>query len=329
MSGGKRKPTADLSLDLDNKWSYLKTHGDEAWKSHPSYLPVVVPRILDILAEHQLKITVMVVGQDAAIEENLTCLRSIAAAGHEIGNHSFNHEPWLQFYSDEELDRELTRAEEALRAITDQKIVGFRGPGYCLSPDILNWLKQHEYEYDASTFPTFLGPVARAYYFFKSNLSREQQDERKQLFGSVKDGFRSLRPYHWETRHGPLLELPVTTMPWVRAPFHFSYLLYLAQYSEWGATLYFRWSLWLCRLTGTAPSMLLHPLDFLGGDEIHELDFFPAMNLTGRYKRRFISKMLGVLTKHFDVVPMRERASQLMEDGSLRSQPLASPGVPG
>ena len=25
------KPIASLSLDLDNKWSYMKTHGDAGW----------------------------------------------------------------------------------------------------------------------------------------------------------------------------------------------------------------------------------------------------------------------------------------------------------
>ena len=105
-------PIADLSLDLDNKWSYLKTHGDPSWVSHPSYLDVVVPHFLAILEKHQLKITVFVVGQDAAIESNLPSLKMIAAAGHEIGNHSFHHEPWLQRYSIEQLNAEFDLAEQ-------------------------------------------------------------------------------------------------------------------------------------------------------------------------------------------------------------------------
>ena len=32
------KPLASLSLDLDNQWSYMKTHGDPGWESLPSYL---------------------------------------------------------------------------------------------------------------------------------------------------------------------------------------------------------------------------------------------------------------------------------------------------
>ena len=98
-------------------------------------------------------------------------------------------------------------------------------------------------------------------------------------------------------------------MPIFRAPFHVSYLLYLAQYSETIATLYFRWSLMLCKLFRLGPSLLLHPLDFLGGDEVESLNFFPAMNMSGVKKRAFVSKMLGIYAKQFDVQPMGKRTA--------------------
>ena len=44
---------ASLSLDLDNQWSYMKTHGDQGWQEYPSYLDVAVPRILDLLEQSQ------------------------------------------------------------------------------------------------------------------------------------------------------------------------------------------------------------------------------------------------------------------------------------
>src|SRR4051812_47846343 len=90
---------ASLSLDLDNKWSYLKTHGDRGWESFPSYLDGVVPRFIELLQDLKLRITVFVVGQDAAIRSNHDALRSLVTAGHGIGNHSFHHEPWLHLYS--------------------------------------------------------------------------------------------------------------------------------------------------------------------------------------------------------------------------------------
>lgn len=131
------KAIASLSLDLDNKWSYMKTHGDAGWESFPSYLETVVPRALQFLKDRNLKITFFVVGQDAAAEKNHESLAAISEAKHEIGNHSFNHEPWLHLYSKNELIEEFRKTKDAIANFTSQKLVGFRGPGYSLSPTVL------------------------------------------------------------------------------------------------------------------------------------------------------------------------------------------------
>ena len=156
------KLIADLSLDLDNEWSYLKTHGDEVWNTFPTYLPKVIPLFLEILETHRLKITVFVVGQDAVIEANQPVLKTISAIGHEIGNHSFKHEPWLHRYTRDQLEAEFDTAEQAIGLVTDQKLTGFRGPGFSFSDDVLEILVQRGYLYDGSTLPTFIGPLARA-----------------------------------------------------------------------------------------------------------------------------------------------------------------------
>ena len=61
---------ASLSLDLDNQWSYMKTHGDSGWESFPSYLDTFIPLVLDLLNHLNLKITFFIVGQDAALKKN-------------------------------------------------------------------------------------------------------------------------------------------------------------------------------------------------------------------------------------------------------------------
>ncbi len=120
---------ASLSLDLDNLWSYMKTHGDPKWDSFPTYLDTVVPRFLTLLDEVGVKITVFVVGQDAALEENHRALRSIVEAGHEIGNHSFHHEPWLHLYSPDEIVAEFERAERAIETGDGRPDQGLSRPG--------------------------------------------------------------------------------------------------------------------------------------------------------------------------------------------------------
>jgi len=305
------KPLASLSLDLDNKWSYMKTHGDHGWENLPSYLGIVVPRVLKLLKEEGLTITFFIVGLDAAQPASRPILKTIADAGHEIGNHSFKHEPWLHLYSDEELEHEMTQAETAIQEATGQTPKGFRGPGFSFSPQLLNLLARRGYQYDASTFPTFLGPLARAYYFAKSSLSSEQSSQRKALFGSAKEGFRPLKPYRWQTASGPLTEIPVTTMPIARVPIHLSYVLYLATFSRALALAYWKIALAMCRLTHTQPSLLLHPLDFLGQEDCPELAFFPAMQSPSAPKLEVARAVLQSYARSFQVVPMQQHAAAL------------------
>ncbi len=132
---------------------------------------------------------------------------------------------------------------------------------------MLKVLSRRGYQYDGSTFPTYIGPLARMYYFLTARLNASQKEERKKLFGTWSEGFRPLKPYWWESGDARILEIPVTTMPIFKAPIHVSYLLYLGQFSHFLAMSYFRNALRLCRLTGVEPSLLLHPLDFMGADD--------------------------------------------------------------
>jgi hypothetical protein len=314
------KPTASLSLDLDNKWSYMKTHGDAGWELFPSYFDVLIPRVLQLLKKHQLTITFFIVGQDAVLPQNAASLKSITAAGHEVGNHSFKHEPWLHLYSDEQLRTELTTAEAAIESVTGQKPTGFRGPGFSCSAAVLSTLKSMGYHYDCSTFPTYLGPLARLYYFTHSGLSKAELKTRKQLFGRFSEGFRPLKPYQWQTEAGTITEIPVTTMPIFKAPIHASYVLYLSCYSDALAMLYLKWSLMMCKITGTPPSILLHPLDFLGCDDEKDLSFFPAMNLQSEKKMAVMDRIFSALTKSFEVVAMGEHARRIAAGPPLRTR---------
>ncbi|HEY0546770.1 MAG TPA: polysaccharide deacetylase family protein [Pyrinomonadaceae bacterium] len=326
----KTKPFASLSLDLDNKWSYMKTHGDAGWESFPSYLDVVVPRALDFLKERGMKITFFIVGQDAALEKNREALARISAGGHEIGNHSFHHEPWLHLYPETEIEAELAEAEEAIERVTGKRPVGFRGPGFIFSNEILRVLVRRGYEYDASTFPTYLGPLARAYYFMTTKLSEEEKQERKELFGKMSEGLRPVKPYRWQTDgEQSLLEIPVTTMPLFKVPIHVSYVLYLSAFAPRLAVQYFKNAMRLCRLTKTEPSLLLHPLDFLGADDdMSELSFFPAMRMQSALKLEVVGKVLDALAKNYTVLGLRDYARNLTAEVSRLPTVKPNFGIP-
>jgi len=306
------KPFASLSLDLDNEWSYLKTRGDASWTSFPSYLDVVVPRFLSMMRRLDLRVTVFIVGQDAVLEKNAAALRSIAEAGHEIGCHSFNHEPWLHLYSREQLRDELTRATDAITSVTGVRPTGFRGPGFSLSETTLETLVELGYRYDCTTFPTYIGPLARQYYFWTARLDKDDRARRDALFGTFADGLRPLHAYRWDIGGDSLVEIPVTTFPVVKIPMHFSYLLYLAQLAPALALPYFAAGLAACQGLRIAPSLLLHPLDFLdAADVAAALRFFPAMSLGREKKLATLERLLGYYARRFEIVPVGEHAERV------------------
>jgi peptidoglycan-N-acetylglucosamine deacetylase len=305
----KNKPLASISLDLDNQWSYMKIHGDEGWETFPSYLDIFVPYVLNVLDELGLRITFFIVGQDAVIEKNQKYIRLIVDRGHDIGNHSFHHESWLQSYSKGQIEEEIQRAEEVIFQVTGKKTKGFRGPGFSWSKDLLEVLQDRGYLYDASTLPTYIGPIARIYYFWTSSLSKEEKKDRKELFGSFKQGLRPLKPYQWVlSDNKKLLEVPVTTIPVFKIPFHFSYLLFLSGISMGLMKLYLNFAIVMCKITRTHPSFLLHPLDLIGGDQVPQLAFFPGMNISSEKKVKTFKSVIKTLSNSYKFENMEKVA---------------------
>jgi peptidoglycan/xylan/chitin deacetylase (PgdA/CDA1 family) len=83
------------------------------------------PRLLDILAAHNVRATFFLLGSHAQSEPALV-LR-IAAAGHLVGNHSWGH-PNMARTAASRLRDELTRTSEALQQMTGSPIKYFRPP---------------------------------------------------------------------------------------------------------------------------------------------------------------------------------------------------------
>lgn len=305
------RPVATLSLDLDDLWSYLKTQGDSAWQERPTFLDVVVPRALELLQARDQRSTWFVVGHDAARREHRDLLAAVARAGHELGNHSYSHEPWLHRYPEDRLDEELARTEDALGEITGQRPTGFRGPGFSLSAGVLRALRRRGYAYDASTLPTYLGPLARATYLRGLQLSDEEREQRSALFGSAREGTRPLTAYRWGGDGGGLVEVPVTTMPLLRTPIHASYLMFLAERSPALARSYLAAALRLCRWRGIAPSFLVHSHDLIGADQVPALAFFPGMRLPSDVKARLVADWVDLLRRDFRVVALDQFVAEL------------------
>jgi hypothetical protein len=280
---------------------------------------------LDFLKARNLKVTFFIVGQDAALQKNHEILKSIADAGHEVGNHSFHHEPWMHIYSQAQVEDEIGVAEEHIERATGRKPTGFRGPGYSVSTVMLRELARRGYRYDASTLPNLLAPLARAYYFTTAEFTIDQRRQRRALGGTFRDGLRPIKPYRWQLDEGQIVEIPVTTMPIFRIPIHQSYLMCLGVLSPALALGYFNTALRMCRLTGVGPSFLLHPTDFLGCDDTQDISFLPGMSLPRDSKIWLVSDVIRRLSDEFRVVTLQHHAQEVAKKPGL---PVVEPSFP-
>ncbi len=317
LAKSSQRPRATLSLDLDNLWCYQRSFGLETWRDYPSFLEIAVPRILDFLDRLDLKVTFFIVGRDAFNPSNRSLLTEIAARGHEVGNHSFDHELTLHLQSREEIEDEIRRAADAIEKVAGQRPRGFRGPAFGLSQDLLEALAALGYDYDASTCPNSLGLLARLWH--RSRASKIGSDENivGRLYGSLKDTGQPLKPYLWSLNEGALMEMPVTTLPILRLPFHGTYLNYLADFSPALARGYFATALRLCKLRAVPPSFLLHASDFLGRDDSVPLSYLPGMKRSAEEKKQFMAEILQAYSRTFQVTPIGSFADELKQQQTL------------
>src|SRR5215469_10521991 len=96
--------------------------------------PACTPRLLDILARHGIRATFFLVGRYA--EQESILVRSIVAAGHLVGNHSWSH-PNLSIIAAHRVRDELARTKNALEQITGQPVRFFRPPFGARRPYVL------------------------------------------------------------------------------------------------------------------------------------------------------------------------------------------------
>ena len=105
-----------------------------------------------------------------------------------------------------------------------------------------------------------------------------------------------------------------------------SYLLYLLAVDERLARAYLEAALTACKLARVEPSFLLHPLDFVSGDVVGALAFFPGMALPTARKLAWLDAVLVRLARDFTLVDLETHAAEILARGagSLRRLPADS-----
>jgi peptidoglycan-N-acetylglucosamine deacetylase len=228
LAGDKLRAT--IQVDVDGLGVLLRHHGLQVAARERDFIFLSgLPRFLDLFARWDVKATFFVVGTDLQIPDKLKVLERLVDEGHEIGNHTANHPLSLSSLSVEEQREEIGCCDALCQKLLGVKPVGFRAPNFDVGEETAAVLDEMGYLYDSSVLAMPYGPLLR---WCKDRVSTKVATKTRYL-GCAAFGLASLHPYPlgaralWMRGASKLVEVPVTTMPFLRLPFHASFNLAL------------------------------------------------------------------------------------------------------
>jgi hypothetical protein len=197
-----------VNIDLDDLRFYRGIH---ALPQRPEMAEIFVsgvPRFLDLCEKHGICATLFTISEDLKIPAARAAIADAAARGHEIASHSKTHSYAVSKADAETIKLELTESKAELERACGKPVVGFRGPGYNLSPAILDALVAAGYTYDTSIMSSPPYWMARAAIITAMKLTGKTSAS---IVGRARDFFRSRKPFVWHGNGEGLREYPITT----------------------------------------------------------------------------------------------------------------------
>jgi polysaccharide deacetylase family protein (PEP-CTERM system associated) len=147
-----------LTIDVEDYFQVSAFEGvikPENWELYESRIENNTRRILEILAEHNVRATFFILGWIA--EKHPKLVKDINEKGHEIGCHSYWHRKVYDLTPDE-FRVDTRKAKDILEGLIGKKIFGYRAPSYSITRNslwALDILEEFSFAYDSSIFPIY------------------------------------------------------------------------------------------------------------------------------------------------------------------------------
>lgn len=226
---------AALTIDLDSLYNYARIFGDnEADYNADTVYTRGIDRFVALCDAVGAKGTFFAVGRDVTdgphAAENAKILKRLAAAGHEIANHTFGHPYGLTRMDPCEIHAELRLGREALEGAIGGPVTGFRAPGYNVNAAVFAAAAATGHTYDASHFPCVPYQALKAVVV---TLLKATGRPSRSVLTDVRLFAAPLVPYRarLDNPYAPaapgaagIAELPITVSPFLRLPLLGSFL---------------------------------------------------------------------------------------------------------
>lgn len=220
-----------VHVDMDGLEQVTWDCSPEDFASRPDYVfHSGLDALLELFDYHGIRSTLFVIGKDLRDQAKVARLRVALELGHEIGNHSTTHPRWFKRLSPAKKREEIETCHKLVEDCLGVSPRGFRAPGYSISADALPILMELGYLYDSSVLPSFYDALV-AFVLQRGKKAGENLGLMHEPFS-----FEQLRrPNHiyrpssmdiYSPGESPIWELPVTCMPYIKLPFHGSYVMH-------------------------------------------------------------------------------------------------------
>ena len=143
-----------ISFDIEDWYNHDDYSRDLDWEKHEVRIYEGTEKILSALAEKNMKGTFFCVGWIA--EHHPRVIKDIAAAGHHLGCHAYQHELATRF-TPEEFKADTYKAKCLIEDVSGKEVNAFRVPSFSITTKNL-WtfdvLAELGFKYDSSVFPS-------------------------------------------------------------------------------------------------------------------------------------------------------------------------------
>jgi polysaccharide deacetylase family protein (PEP-CTERM system associated) len=148
--------TNAMTIDVEDYFqvsAFARYIARDDWERRECRVERNVERILEMLAEHDVKATFFTLGWIA--ERYPQVVRAIVAKGHELASHGYGHER-VSDLSPKAFDADIRRAKAILEDQAGAPVVGYRAPSFSIAAGnlwALDTLARAGYRYSSSIYP--------------------------------------------------------------------------------------------------------------------------------------------------------------------------------